>query len=72
MKWAFPTVCLSVDIREDPRGEEWLLQRTVMNDCHNGKYQLDVQIINERGKLVATSQHACLIIARTADRAMKM
>ena len=31
MKWAFPTICLSLDIKRDPKGEEWLLQRTVMS-----------------------------------------
>jgi hypothetical protein len=64
MRWAFPTVCLSLDIKRDPEGEEWLLQRTVMTHCENGKFELDVKIIDVKGRIVATSKHSCLIIPR--------
>jgi hypothetical protein len=64
MRWAFPTQCLSLDIKRNPGGEEWLLQRTVMNEYANGRFELDVKIIDERGRLVATSKHACLALPR--------
>jgi hypothetical protein len=70
-KWAFPTICLSLDIKEDPSGAEWLLQRTVMNKCNNGSFEMDVKIINEKGKLLATSKHACLMISRAPPNAGK-
>ena len=67
MKWAFPTVCLSLDIKRDPEGEEWLLQRTVMTYCDNGRFELDVKLLDEQGRLVATSKHSCLILPRAGS-----
>ena len=64
MKWAFPTICLSLDIKRDPEGEEWLLQRIVMNECENGRMELDVKIIDEKGRVVAVSKHAALVLPR--------
>jgi hypothetical protein len=69
LKEAFPMICLSLDIKEDPLGEEWLLQRTVTNECNNGRSEMAVKIINEKWKLLATSKHACLMIARAPPNA---
>ena len=71
MKWAFPTVCLSLDIKGDPSGEEWLLQRSVMNECSNGRFEMDLKLITEKGKLLATSKHVCLMIARAPPKSGK-
>lgn len=65
MKWAFVTICLSLDIRRDPREEEWLLQRTTMNECKDGRFDMEVKLYTERGELVASSAHSCLMIARS-------
>jgi hypothetical protein len=62
-RWAFPTVCLGVDIRQDPRGERsgcWVTSHRVQN----GRFGIDVRILSERGELVATSKHVCLMISR--------
>ena len=64
MKWAFVTICLTLDIRRDPRGEEWLLQRTTMNECKDGRFDQEVKLYSENGELVASSTHSCLMIAR--------
>ena len=36
-----------------------------MTQCENGRYELGVKIIDEKGQTVATSKHACLILPRT-------
>lgn len=61
-KWAFATVCFSLDIKRDPEGEEWLLQRTVLTECANGRAEYDVKLIDAEGRLVATSKQVCMII----------
>ncbi|KAH8800653.1 thioesterase-like superfamily-domain-containing protein [Xylogone sp. PMI_703] len=68
MKWAFPTICLSLDIWNDPTGEEWLLQRVIMNECKDGRFDMEVKIINEKGRLVATGQHTSLMVSRTSQK----
>ncbi|RFU34724.1 hypothetical protein B7463_g1663, partial [Scytalidium lignicola] len=62
MKWATPTMCLNIDFKSECKGGEWLLQRTVMNECSNGRFDMDVKIINESGRLIATATHTTLII----------
>jgi acyl-CoA thioesterase len=70
-KWAFVTICLTLDIRRDPKGEEWLLQRTVMNECKDGRFDQEVKFYSESGELVASSTHSCLIIARNGKAGSK-
>ena len=70
-KWAFVTICLSLDIRRDPKGEEWLLQRTTMNECKDGRYDQEVKLYAESGELVASSTHSCLMIARNGKAGSK-
>ncbi len=40
-----------------------------MNEFANGRFEMDVKIIDERGRLVATSKHACLALPRTGGKA---
>ncbi|KFZ17909.1 hypothetical protein V501_01484 [Pseudogymnoascus sp. VKM F-4519 (FW-2642)] len=39
------TISLTMEIRKDPKGAQWLLQRAVMNAAKNGRFDLDVKII---------------------------
>jgi acyl-CoA thioesterase len=48
------TISLTMEIRKDPKGAQWLLQRAVMNAAKNGRFDLDVKIIDEDGELVAS------------------
>lgn len=64
LKWVFPTICLNIDIRRDPKGEEFLLQRVVMNECSNGRFDMEVKLIDVKGRLVATSTHSNLMLPR--------
>jgi hypothetical protein len=51
--WDIRTMSISIDIRRDPEGEEWLLQRAVMHEARNGRSDNDIKIINPRGEIVA-------------------
>lgn len=48
------TISLTMEIKKDPKGAQWLLQRAVMNAAKNGRFDLDVKIIDEDGDLVAS------------------
>lgn len=68
-KWSFPTVCLSIDVCSDPTGEEWLLQRSTCNRIENGRFDLEVKILDQCGHLVAISKHICMVVpARGAQQ----
>jgi hypothetical protein len=48
------TISFTMEIRKDPKGAQWLLQRAVMDAAKNGRFDLDVKIIDEDGELVAS------------------
>lgn len=48
------TISLTMEIKKDPKGAQWLLQRAIMNAAKNGRFDLDVKIIDEDGELVAS------------------
>jgi acyl-CoA thioesterase len=52
--YAVRTVSLTIDIRRDPKGEEWLLQRAVTYKSMNGRFDIDIKIVDEKGELVAS------------------
>ncbi|KAH8804442.1 thioesterase-like superfamily-domain-containing protein [Xylogone sp. PMI_703] len=62
LKWATPTMCLDIDFKSSCKGEEWILQRTVMNQCNNGKLDMVVKLLNESGKLLGIATHTTLVI----------
>jgi hypothetical protein len=51
---------MSFEFRSDPAArKEWILNRTVMHKLHNGRFDMDVQMIDDDGDLVATVRHSC-------------
>ena len=44
---------IAIDIRRDPKGEKWLLMRSVMHEARNGRSDNDMKIINQKGEMVA-------------------
>ncbi len=44
---------IAIDIRRDPRGEKWLMLRSVMNEARNGRSDNDIKVVNEKGEIVA-------------------
>lgn len=64
----FPTLLLNLDIKKPlpEQGVEWLFVRVQTKQVKNGRYDLEVIVLDEAGDLVALSHHICMILS--ADR----
>ncbi|KAF4953806.1 hypothetical protein FSARC_12305 [Fusarium sarcochroum] len=60
-----PTISLTITFLSSIEKKEWLLTRTTMNRLHNGRFDMSTSIIDESGKVVATSTQLCAMIPRT-------
>lgn len=52
----YPTVAMSLEIKKDPAGAEWLFTRVEMRKVEKGRYGIDVYVLDETGDLVALSR----------------
>lgn len=53
---------MSFDFRSDPAAKkEWILNRTVMHKLQSSRFDMDVQMIDDDGELVAMVRHSCSI-----------
>lgn len=68
--WDIRTMSIAIDIRRDPKGEKWLLMRSVMHEARNGRSDNDIKIINGNGELVAIV-HQVNIAIPTSKRSKK-
>lgn len=56
VKYQMPTISLQLNFLEDIRGEEWLLAKTEMRWLSGARFDSITEIIDDRGRIVATSQ----------------
>jgi len=63
-KYWYPTLALNLDVKKllPEDGVEWLFVRVKAKVIRNGRLDLDVEVWDEQRELVATSQHASLIV----------
>jgi hypothetical protein len=54
---------MSVDIKKDPAGAEWLFTRIEMRMVEKGRYSIDVSVFDEDSEVVALSRLMSLLIA---------
>ncbi|KAK6828724.1 hypothetical protein RU639_003736 [Aspergillus parasiticus] len=66
--WAFPTVSLTLDIREDPAGKEWILVRSKMRSLRHGRFDMEMQMVDEDNNLLATCRQSCVMFARRSGQ----
>lgn len=68
MSW-FPTVTLNVDFKRrlPPDGEAWLYSRVVLKDVRNGRTDIEVVLMNERGEIVALGNQVGLVLSATRN-----
>lgn len=64
MNWDVRTVSIAIDIRRNPKGEKWLLQRAVMNEELNGRFDVDIKVINPDGEIVAIVHQVNISVPR--------
>lgn len=68
----YPTACLSVEVKKDPREAEWLFMRIRSHKIVNGRFDEEVQVVDEGGDLVALSKHVCLSVEQRRRDPRKM
>ncbi|EGY16493.1 uncharacterized protein VDAG_07657 [Verticillium dahliae VdLs.17] len=63
--WWYPTLVLNLDIKRGlpAEGVEWLFMRTMAREIRNGRFDLEVTILDEQGNLVALASHVNMILS---------
>ena len=63
-KYWYPTLVLNLDVKKllPEEGVELLFVRVQAKVVRNGRFDLDVSVWDEDGEMVATSQHASLVL----------
>jgi len=62
----YPTLSYGLEIKKAPpteKGWEWLFLRIEMHQARNGRFDLDVVILDEEGDLIALGKHTALIVS---------
>ena len=60
----YPTLLLNLDVKKalPEEGVRWLFSRVQAKSIKEGKYDLEVILMDEGGDLVATSQHVVFAV----------
>lgn len=68
-KFWYPTVVLNLDVKKvlPEEGVEWLFLRVLTKEIKDGRYDLDVVVLDELGELVALSNHVCFAVSASRN-----
>ncbi|RFU29755.1 hypothetical protein B7463_g6565, partial [Scytalidium lignicola] len=61
-QYYYPTLSMSVEIKKDPARAKWLFMKITSNQIKNGRFDQEVQVVNENGDLIALSKHVCISV----------
>lgn len=62
-RYALSTLCLSVEFKKIPHPDtRWVMTRSHSSKVSNGRYDVNVQIFDESGELLALSNHVVYIV----------
>ena len=69
----YPTVCLNMDIKNalPEAGGQWLFTRLQAKKILNGRYDLEVLVLDEDGELVAITNHVCFAVSASRNVAAR-
>jgi acyl-coenzyme A thioesterase PaaI-like protein len=69
----YPTVLLNIDVKKalPEEGERFLFTRVRAKQIRNGRYDLEVVIVDPSGDLVALSHHVCLVVGAERNMAKR-
>lgn len=69
----YPTLVLNLDVKKllPEEGVEWLFVRVRAKAIRNGRFDLDIEVLDEQGELIATSAHASLIVDASRNTTRK-
>lgn len=72
-KFWYPTLLLNLDIKKalPEEGVDWLFVRTRAKQIRNGRYDLEVVVMDEVGDIVALSHHVCMILPAARNLAAR-
>ena len=72
-KFWYPTLLLNLDIKKalPEEGVDWLFVRTRAKQIRNGRYDLEVVVMDEVGDVVALSHHVCMILPASRNLAAR-
>lgn len=66
----YPTLNYGIDVKRRRNGSdgkeagwEWLYVKAEMTESRNGRFGIDVLVVDEEGEIVATSRHVALIVS---------
>lgn len=63
-KYWYPTLLLNLDVKKalPEQGVDWLFVRTRAKQIKNGRFDIEVIILDEGGDVIALSHHVCMIL----------
>lgn len=72
-KFWYPTLLLNLDVKKalPEEGVDWLFVRTRAKQILDGRYDLEVVVMDEVGDIVALSHHVCMILPAARNLAAR-
>ena len=72
-KFWYPTLLLNLDVKKalPKEGVDWLFVRTRAKQIKNGRYDLEIVILDEAGDIVALSHHVCMVLSAERNLAKR-
>jgi len=53
---------MTTEIKKVPKGAKWLFMRARVNVIKNGRFDMEVHLVDEGGELVAICKHAAVVV----------
>jgi predicted metal-dependent peptidase len=64
----YPTICISMETKKDPKGTRWFDQRARYHKIQNGRYDMDVYLYDGEGDLVALIKQTSIVTVLTEGK----
>lgn len=63
-KFWYPTLLLNVDVKKalPEKGVDWLFLRARAKQIKNGRFDIEVIVLDETGDIIALSHHVCMVL----------
>lgn len=62
LRYAISTLCLSIEFKKRPNpNTQWVMTRSNSSKVSNGRYDMNLQILDETGDILALSNHVVYV-----------
>jgi len=58
----YATMSMTTEIKKVPNGAKWLYMRSRANLIKNGRFDLEIHVVDESGDLVALCKHTAMVV----------